>query len=92
MPRGIGTSTGVNETLTGRSAHGVRFCSISGVCRCTPPTPYARGRAHHLGAEQVRLGCLAGARRAADRDHHHVAGVDETGATAGSRARVETVG
>jgi len=33
IPRGIGASAGVNETLTGRPAAAVRFCSISGVCR-----------------------------------------------------------
>ena len=40
MPRGIGASVGVNETVTGRPADRLRFCSISGVCRWVPPTPY----------------------------------------------------
>ena len=41
IPRDIGTRTGVKET-DGRSAPQVRkFCSSSGVCRWTPPTPYA---------------------------------------------------
>ena len=41
MPRAIGARVGVNETAA--PAHprpAARFCSISGVCRCTPPTPY----------------------------------------------------
>ena len=41
MPRGIGASTGVKLTATGLPAAADRFCTISGVCRCTPPTPYA---------------------------------------------------
>ena len=40
MPRGIGARVGVKDTVTGSPAAAVRFCSISGVCRCTPPTPY----------------------------------------------------
>ena len=40
IPRGIGASVGVNDTRTGRPAARVRFCSISGVCRWPPPTPY----------------------------------------------------
>ena len=40
IPRDIGTSTGVKDTVTGAPAAD-RFCTISGVCRCTPPTPYA---------------------------------------------------
>ena len=40
MPRGIGASVGVNDTVTGPAPAAVRFCSISGVCRWTPPTPY----------------------------------------------------
>ncbi len=39
MPRGMGTRTGVKDTVTGPPATAPRFCSISGVCRCTPPTP-----------------------------------------------------
>ena len=41
MPRLIGTSVGVKLTLTGAPAACERFWIISGVCRCTPPTPYA---------------------------------------------------
>ena len=39
MPRLIGTSVGVKLTLTGAPAAWDRFWIISGVCRCTPPTP-----------------------------------------------------
>ena len=39
MPRLIGTSVGVKLTLTGMPAAVDRFWIISGVCRCTPPTP-----------------------------------------------------
>ena len=39
IPRGIGTSNGVNETLTGSVVSPLRFWVISGVCRCLPPTP-----------------------------------------------------
>ena len=39
MPRLIGTRVGVKLTVTGPPAACDRFCTISGVCRCTPPTP-----------------------------------------------------
>ena len=39
MPRGIGTSSGVKLTVTVPSMRAERFCTISGVWRCTPPTP-----------------------------------------------------
>ena len=44
-----------------------RFCTISGVCRCDPAHPVGGQRAHHLGAQQVRLERLARPGRAADR-------------------------
>ena len=31
----------MNETRTGAPAAAVMICTISGLCRCTPPTPYA---------------------------------------------------
>ena len=74
----MGTSTGVKLTRTCSSVRAARFWMISGVCRCVPPTPYADSVAHHLAAEQVRLGRLAGAARAAGRDDHDV-GLDEAG-------------
>ena len=41
IPRDIGTRTGVNETDGCSAPQAVKFCSSSGVCRWTPPTPYA---------------------------------------------------
>ncbi len=41
MPRDIGARIGVNETVGRVPETSSRFCSISGVCRWTPPTPYA---------------------------------------------------
>ena len=41
MPRGIGARTGVKLTATVLPATTDRFWTISGVCRWTPPTPYA---------------------------------------------------
>ena len=83
MPRGIGTSSGVKLTRTVAVGRGrTRFWMISGVCRCTPPTPYAAGAAHHLAAEQVRLGGLAGAAGAGGGDHDDV-GLDQAGGDRG---------
>ena len=59
----------------------VRFWTISGVCRWVPPTPYGAGVAHHLAAEQVRLGGLAGAAGAGGGDD------DDVGARPGRRRR-----
>ena len=36
----MGARVGVKETLTRRPAAAERFWTISGVWRCTPPTPY----------------------------------------------------
>ena len=91
MPRDIGASIGVKRHA--RPASPVsrpRFCSISGVCRWTPPTPYADGRAHHLGAEQVRLERLARAGRAGDGDDDDVGGVDEPGRDGRRQRRAST--
>ena len=41
MPRGIGASSGVNDSVTCWPDASARDCSISGVCWCTPPTLYA---------------------------------------------------
>ena len=38
MPRGIGASSGVNDSVTSVPATADSACSISGVCWCTPPT------------------------------------------------------
>ena len=40
MPRAIGTSVGVNEMVTSAAPAERRFCPISGMCRCVPPTAY----------------------------------------------------
>ena len=40
MPRGIGTSSGVKESVTGAPATVASACSISGVCWWTPPALY----------------------------------------------------
>ena len=78
MPRDIGASTGVNDTRAPAApASGARFCSISGVCRCTPPTPYADGGAHHLGAEQVRPSAPCPRRRCRRRRRRRRRPVDE---------------
>ena len=37
MPRDVGISTGVNDTVTSLSVTARRPCAISGVCRCLPP-------------------------------------------------------
>ncbi len=41
MPRGIGASTGVKDSVTGSPAAADSDCSISGVCWCSPPALYA---------------------------------------------------
>jgi hypothetical protein len=38
MPRGIGASTGVNDSVTAAPAAADSACSISGVCWWLPPT------------------------------------------------------
>ena len=40
IPRGIGASTGVNDSVTPVPAAADSDCSISGVCWCTPPALY----------------------------------------------------
>ena len=40
MPRGMGASSGVNDTVGRVPVASPSACSISGVCRCTPPTWY----------------------------------------------------
>ena len=54
MPRDMGTSTGVNETVGETAPQWARFWVISGVCRCTPPTPYAL--AEPISSEPSRWG------------------------------------
>ena len=57
MPRDIGTRTGVNDTVGAEAPHDARFWMISGVCRCTPPTPYAL--ADPISSEPSRWGFSA---------------------------------
>ncbi len=59
MPRVIGASVGVKETVTGSPAALERPCSISGVWRCAAADAVGAHAAHDLGAEQVGLGGLA---------------------------------
>ena len=54
MPRDIGASTGVNDTFTLVPATAARFCTISGVWRWVPPTPYAL--AEPITSEPSRCG------------------------------------
>ncbi len=55
MPRGIGASTGVNDSVTGAPASRPRFCRISGVCWWLADL-VRRQVAHHLAAEQPGRG------------------------------------
>ncbi len=92
MPRDIGTSTGVNETLTGWSAYGVRFCSISGVCRWTPPTPYAEAEPITSAPSRCGFGALPAPDVPLTATTTSWPGSTRPFCTAGSRASVETVG
>ena len=87
MPRAIGASTGVNETRTRPAATVARFCSISGVCRCTPPTPYAEAEPMVSAPSRCGLGDLAGSRRAGHGDHHEVVGVHQAGGDRGQQGQ-----
>ena len=78
MPRLIGTSVGVKLTLTGAPG-GLR--QVLDHLRRVPVHPadaVGADRAHDLAAEQVRLGRLAGAARAAGRDDDDL-GLDQAG-------------
>jgi hypothetical protein len=57
MPRDIGTSTGVKDTDGAEAPQAMKFCRSSGVCRCTPPTPYAL--AEPISSEPSRCGFSA---------------------------------
>src|SRR5437763_12619040 len=54
MPRGIGASTGVKDTVTFSPATAERFWANSGVWRWAPPTPYAL--AEPITSELSRFG------------------------------------
>ena len=56
MPRGIGASIGVNDTVTGSPAADVSACSISGVCWWVPPTLYVESCPITVLASSASLG------------------------------------
>ena len=79
MPRGIGASTGVNDSVTSTPAAAVSDCSISGVCWCTPPALYVdRAPMTSLACRCCRGGA-AGARRTGGGDHDDVGRLDQAG-------------
>ncbi len=87
MPRGIGASTGVNDSA-GRAGGllDLRYVLVGADL-------VGRQVAHHLAAEQVRLGRPAGAGGAGGGDHDHVgrvgrAGGDQRGQRQGDGGRV----
>ena len=92
MPRGIGTSSGVNDTFTSASVSEERFWVISGVCRWVPPTAYAL--TEPITSEPSRLGL--GALPAPDvPDAATTTSCDAStmpACTAGANASVDTVG
>ena len=91
MPRGIGTSSGVKLTVTVPSVRPERFWVISGVCRCTPPTPYAL--ALPMTSQPSRCGLAAlPAPLVPEAATTTTSWLDEAGGDAGARVRVETVG
>ena len=91
MPRGIGTSIGVKLTRTSPSVSAARFWTISGVCRWTPPTPYAL--ALPITSLPSRWGLAAlPAPLVPEAATTTTSGSTRPAATAGARARVETVG
>ena len=83
MPRGIGTSSGVKLTRDRRPSvsAGEVLDDLGGVPVHAADAVRA-GVAHHLAAEQVRLGGLAGAAGAGGGDHDDV-GLDEAGGDGG---------
>ena len=68
IPREVGISTGVKDTVTSLSVTAFRPCAISGVCRCLPADVVGARRSDDLGTEQVGLGGPARAGGAADGD------------------------
>ena len=92
MPRGIGTSSGVKLTVTvpaGRRPD--RFWMISGVCRWTPPTPYALALPMTSLPSRCGLAALP-APLVPDAATTMTSGSTRPAATAGARVSVETVG
>ena len=89
MPRDIGTSTGVNETLTSASVSSRRFCLISGVCRWVPPTPYAPAEPITSEPSRWALGALPAPDVPEAATTTMPDGSTIPAATAGARARVD---
>jgi hypothetical protein len=92
IPRDIGTSRGVNETLTSASVSRRRFWMISGVCRWVPPTPYALAEAITSEPSRCGLGALPAPEVPEAATTTMPAGSTSPAATAGASARVDTVG
>ena len=91
MPRGIGTSSGVKLTVTVPSTSAERFWVISGVCRCTPPTPYALALPMISLPSRCGLAALP-APLVPEAATTTTSGSTRPAATAGARVSVETVG
>ena len=91
MPRGIGTRTGVKLTVTWCSVRAARFWTISGVCRWTPPTPYAEALPITSLPSRCGLTDLP-APLVPEAATTTTSGVTRPAATAGASARLDTVG
>ena len=68
MPREVGISTGVNDTVTSLVGDGAQALRDLGGVPVRAGDVVGPGRTDDLGAEQVDLGGPAGTRRAADGD------------------------
>ena len=90
MPRAIGARVGVKRQRD-RLARGQREV-LDDLGRVPVPAAHAVGRhrAHHLGAEQVRLEALARAGRAAGRDDDDVVGLEQPGGERRGRGRASS--
>ena len=82
MPRGIGASTGVNDRLVAPG----RLLDLRHVL--VGADLVGRQVAHHLAAEQVRLGRPARAGGTGGGDHHDVVGAATPAAISGASASV----
>ena len=87
MPRDIGTSSGVKLTDTASPVSLAKVLGDLGRVPVDAADAVGAGAAHHLAAEQVRLGRLAGAAGAGRGDHDDV-GLDQArGDRGGERQR-----
>ena len=81
----------MNDTRTGSGLTVARFWTISGVCRCPPPTPYAV--AEPMTSEPSRWGLAARpAPEVPEKATMLMSGRTSPAATAGKDARVLAVG